>query len=91
MISLIEIINHLNYMNGRITIDANVMFGTPVITGTRIPVKTVVKYLHNGYTPEEIIDELPRLTLEDIEAVIEFEKIALKYTNRMKSFGKRQP
>jgi len=34
-----------------------------------------VKYLRNGYTPEEIINELTRLTLEDIEAVVEFEKI----------------
>ena len=65
-------------MNGRITIDVNIMFGTPVITGTRIPVRTVVKYLHSGYTPEEIINELPQLTLEDIEAVVDFEKIALK-------------
>ena len=73
MISVMEKIKDLNYMNGRITIDANVMFGTPVITGTRIPVKTIVKYLHNQYTPEEIIDEIPRLTLEDIEAVVEFE------------------
>ena len=61
-------------MNGRITLDANIMFGTPVITGTRIPVGTVVKYLHNGYTPEEIIDELPQLTSENIEAAVEFEK-----------------
>ena len=50
------------------------MFGTPVITGTRIPVRTVVKYLHNGYTPEEIIDELSQLTLENIDAAVEFEK-----------------
>ena len=61
-------------MNGRITIDVNIMFGTPVITGTRIPVRTVVKYLHNGYTPEEIIDELSQLTLENIDAAVEFEK-----------------
>jgi len=74
----IKKIKDLNYIKGRITIDANIMFGTPVVTGTRIPVKTVVKYLYNGYTPEEIIDELPRLTLEDIEAVVDFEKIALK-------------
>lgn len=73
MTSFMEKIKDLNYMNGRITIDANVMFGTPVITGTRIPVKTIVKYLHSRYTPEEIIDEIPRLTLEDIEAVVEFE------------------
>ncbi|MBC8231173.1 DUF433 domain-containing protein [bacterium] len=53
-------------MNGRITLDANIMFGTPVITGTRIPVRTVVKYLHNGYTPEEIIDKLPQLTNTDL-------------------------
>ena len=78
MISLTEKIKNLNYKNGRITIDANVMFGTPIITGTRIPVKTIVKYLRNGYNPEEIIDELPLLTLEDIKAVVEFEKLASK-------------
>ena len=57
----IKKIKDLNYINRRITIDANVMFGTPVITGPRLPVKTVVKYLRNGYRQEAIIDELPRL------------------------------
>lgn len=43
--------------------------GTPVVKGTRIPIKTVAKYLRAGYTPAQICADLPTLSEEAVEAV----------------------
>ena len=56
----------------RIEINPEVMGGKPVIRGTRIPVETVLRKLGTGMTPEEIISDHPRLTLEDVRAAQAF-------------------
>jgi len=60
------------YQAGRIVSDPAIMAGTPVIAGTRIPVRTIIGYLRAGHTVEEIIAEFPHLTPEDIEAAVKF-------------------
>ena len=52
----------------RIEINPNIMFGKPVIKGTRITVEHILRKLAGGMTPEEIIKDHPHLTLEDILA-----------------------
>ena len=52
----------------RIEINPKVMAGKPVIRGTRIPVELVLRKLGAGMTPEAILADHPRLTLEDIRA-----------------------
>lgn len=52
----------------RIEINPEIMFGKPVIKGTRIPVDMVLKKLGEGMSVEEILDDHPRLTREDILA-----------------------
>jgi uncharacterized protein (DUF433 family) len=52
----------------RIAISPQVMFGKPVIRGTRIAVELILRKLAAGQTPEEILRQHPRLTLEDIRA-----------------------
>jgi uncharacterized protein (DUF433 family) len=53
----------------RIVIDLNIMGGTPVFRGTRIPVSLVASFLRAGNTPDEILREYEgRLEGEDIEA-----------------------
>jgi uncharacterized protein (DUF433 family) len=52
----------------RIAISPQVMFGKPVIRGTRITVELILRKLAAGQTPEEILRQHPRLTLEDIRA-----------------------
>jgi len=56
----------------RIEINPNIMFGKPVIKGTRITVEHILRKLAGGMTPEEIIKDHPHLTLEDILAAQEF-------------------
>ncbi len=59
-------------MHKRIEINHEVMGGKPVIRGTRVPVETILRKLGAGLTPETIIEDHPRLTLDDIRAAQAF-------------------
>jgi uncharacterized protein (DUF433 family) len=50
----------------RITVEPTVCQGQPSVRGLRIPVSLVLKYLADGKTAAEIVDEFPELELEDI-------------------------
>ncbi len=52
----------------RINIDPKVMVGQPCIKGTRITVKHIMNELSIGMTSEEIVDQYPHLTLDDVVA-----------------------
>jgi uncharacterized protein (DUF433 family) len=54
----------------RITTDPDVMGGLPRIRDLRIPVATVIAMLADGMSPEEIVLELPDLTLDDIHEAL---------------------
>lgn len=55
---------------GRVTSDRFIMGGTPVIAGTRIPTATISWFRRNGYSFDQILEEFPRLTREDIAAAL---------------------
>jgi len=55
---------------GRITVDPKVMVGKPVIRGTRLTVEYILGLLAHGATVEEILQEYPGLSREDIQACI---------------------
>ena len=65
----------------RIVIDPKVMTGKPVIKGTRLTVQHILKLLGNGATYNEIINEYPKLTEEDIRACLLFAAINLNINN----------
>ncbi len=48
------------------------MDGKPVIRGTRIPVDMLLRKLGAGMSPEAILGDHPRLTLDDIHAAQAF-------------------
>jgi len=56
----------------RIEINPKVMLGKPVIRGTRIPVEIVLRKLSQNISVEEILQDYPRLTREDIQAVLSY-------------------
>ena len=45
-----------------ITIDPDILGGTPVFKGTRVPVKTLFEYLENNYSLEEFLECFPSVT-----------------------------
>lgn len=56
----------------RITVDLEQCGGRPCIRGMRIRVSDVLDLLANGLSPEEIVEEMPDLELEDIRASLRF-------------------
>jgi uncharacterized protein (DUF433 family) len=52
----------------RIKQDPKVMFGKPVIAGTRITVEHILRCLGAGEAVEDIIANYPPLTTEDVRA-----------------------
>ncbi len=59
-------------MNERIIIDPEVCGGEPCIKGTRVPVSIILSHLAAGESYEEIIENFPRITREDILACLEY-------------------
>jgi uncharacterized protein (DUF433 family) len=59
-------------MKSSITIDPNICNGKPIIAGTRISVQTVMEFLAAGDSIEEILEEYPSLSREDIYACLQF-------------------
>ena len=62
----------MNPLLGRISIDPNVCFGKPCIRGTRIWVSLLLDFLASGTTLDEILQEYPQLTRDDILAAIAY-------------------
>jgi uncharacterized protein (DUF433 family) len=56
----------------RIEVNPDIMDGKPVVRGTRVPVELVLRKLGAGMSPEAILVDHPRLTLEDINAAQAF-------------------
>jgi uncharacterized protein (DUF433 family) len=56
----------------RIEINPKVMVGKPVIRGTRLTVEHILRRLGAGMTEEQLIEDHPRLTREDIRAALAF-------------------
>jgi uncharacterized protein (DUF433 family) len=55
-----------------ITIEPGKRGGRPCIRGMRITVYDVLSYLAAGMSREEILDDFPYLTAEDIQACLAF-------------------
>ena len=63
--------------NDLITIDSDILGGTPVFKGTRVPVKTLFEYLENNYTFDEFLECFPSVTREAVRRVLESSESAL--------------
>ena len=56
----------------RIEINPEIMFGKPVIKGSRITVEQILRKLAGGMTVDQIIVDHPHLTPEDVYAAVAF-------------------
>lgn len=64
----------------RISVDPGVHHGTPVISGTRVPVSIVVGSLAGGMSQDEVMREYD-LAREDIEAALAYAADVVARTN----------
>jgi uncharacterized protein (DUF433 family) len=56
----------------RIVIDPDICNGQPTIRGTRIAARTVLEFLAAGDSIEDVLEEYPALTRDDVLACISF-------------------
>jgi uncharacterized protein (DUF433 family) len=54
-----------------ITSSPDVLGGTPVFAGTRVPVQTLLDYLKGGETIDDFLDGFPTVTREQVVAFLE--------------------
>jgi uncharacterized protein (DUF433 family) len=62
----------LTHLTDRITVDPDICFGKPCIMGTRIGVADVLDNLAAGASAQDIIDDFPELTQQDISAALSY-------------------
>ncbi len=65
----------MNY--GAINIDPETMGGTPVFTGTRVPVQTLFDYIEGGDDLNDFLDDFPTVSKEAAIQVLEMAKKTL--------------
>jgi uncharacterized protein (DUF433 family) len=58
-------------LNGVITKDPDILGGTAVFRGTRVPFQTLLDYLENGQTLDEFLDDFPTVSRETAIAALE--------------------
>jgi uncharacterized protein (DUF433 family) len=51
--------------------DPEIMGGTPVFVGTRVPVETLLDYLEAGDPLDEFLEDFPSVSREQVVAVLE--------------------
>jgi len=54
-----------------ISISPDVMGGTPVFNGTRVPVQTLIDYLEGGESIDEFLDGFPTVRREQVIELLE--------------------
>jgi uncharacterized protein (DUF433 family) len=50
--------------------DSEILGGTPVFVGTRVPVQTLVDYFEGGYSSDEFLDNFPSVRREQVNAFL---------------------
>lgn len=55
-----------------ITVEPDKRSGKPCVRGMRVTVSDVLDYLASGMTPDEIVNEFPYFTPDDIRACLAF-------------------
>jgi uncharacterized protein (DUF433 family) len=57
--------------------DPEIMGGTPVFIGTRVPFQNLIDYLEGGESVEDFLEAFPTASREQVIAVIEAGKVTL--------------
>ena len=57
--------------------DPEILGGTPVFAGTRVPLKNLIDYLEGGDSLEEFLEDFPSVSREQAVAALELAKDAL--------------
>lgn len=64
-----------------INIDPEVLGGTPVFSGTRVPIESLFDHLETGISLSEFLDDFPSVTHEQAVEVLELAGKVLSSSN----------
>jgi len=67
-------------LKGIIHSDPEIMGGTPVFVGTRVPLQNLIDYLEGGESIDDFLDGFPSVKREQAIAVIEAAKLTMLQT-----------
>lgn len=59
-------------IENRIVSDPMILNGKPVVRGTRVSVEIIIDRLWSGVSEEEIVDDYPQLSLEDVRVALAY-------------------
>jgi uncharacterized protein (DUF433 family) len=57
--------------------DPDIMSGTPVFVGTRVPVQSLFDYLEGGETVDEFLDQFPSVTRAQALAALDHARMII--------------
>ena len=60
-----------------ITVDPEIVSGTPVFRGTRVPIDALINNLEVGLTLDEFLENFPTVTREQALQILDFTKSTL--------------
>lgn len=74
----------------RIIQDPEILVGKPVVKGTRIPVELVLAKLAGNPNLDELFVDYPRLTVDDVKACLQYARVLVQRTERLKAPAETQ-
>src|ERR1700726_2555434 len=78
-----------NYLD-RIIVDPRILVGKPVIKGTRIPVKLVLKRLAQDLDTKTLFEDYPQLTEKDVKATLSYAEKLIEQEEQQKATPQKQ-
>ena len=57
--------------NNVISVDPELMAGTPVFRGTRVPIHSLFEYMENGYSLDEFLESFPAVRREQVISLLQ--------------------
>ena len=67
-------------LKGIVHSDSEILGGTPVFVGTRVPLQNLIDYLEGGESIEDFLDGFPGVKREQVIAVIEAGRLKMLET-----------
>ena len=64
----------MSVLSGLITKDPDILGGTPVFRGTRVPFQNLLDYLEAGQTIDDFLDDFPTVTRDAAVQALEHAK-----------------
>lgn len=74
-------------INNPVNIDSEILGGTAVFTGTRVPVKNLFDYLESGESIVSFLDDFDSVTKEQILKVLEISEKLIENTYSILNFA----